>query len=211
MSKHNDPRRRFLVQMLAAGSGATLPGLLLAKQKQISLLEGDVLVNGRRIDASSTIKSGDVIETGESSKLIFVMDEDAVLLRGNTRISIARNGLLNSFRVLTGKMLAVFSPGARKVYTPTVTAGIRGTGVYIEADAERSYFCTCYGEVELVSTVNEAVREIVKPDEQSGFHIARYYYAAGSDKKVSEVAPMIGHKDAELALCESLVGRTAPF
>ena len=56
-------------------------------------------------------------------------------------------------RLLSGAVASVWSKGAdRQLVTPTLTAGIRGTGVYAEGVAQqdfRSYFCNCYGSVDL--------------------------------------------------------------
>ncbi len=39
---------------------------------------------------------------------------------------------------------------------PTATIGVRGTGVYAEPGARRSYYCNCYGTAEIVSSADPA-------------------------------------------------------
>ena len=54
-------------------------------------------------------------------------------------------------RLLTGSLLSVFGErGANQalsVNTSTATIGIRGTGIYMEAEPDLTYLCTCYGTV----------------------------------------------------------------
>jgi hypothetical protein len=93
------------------------------------------------------------------------------------------------------------------VVTSTAATGVRGTGLYVESEPERSYVCTCYGEV-LISAVDDAnVSERIV----SRHHDApRYVLKAGAARRI-QPAPFINHTDVELALIEALVGRTPPF
>ena len=76
-------------------------------------------------------------------------------MRQNSRITVERGDTLNTvsvLRMLTGAVASVWGRGSsRQIVTPTLTAGIRGTGVYTEVLPEqdfRSYFCNCYGTVD---------------------------------------------------------------
>ena len=90
------------------------------------------------------------MKTGRNSKLVFVVGEDAIMLRSNSRLILqSENRLVSGLRLLTGAMMAVFAPGKKTISTTTATAGIQGTGVYVEARPEETYFCTCYGAVQL--------------------------------------------------------------
>ena len=62
---------------------------------------------------------------------------------------MAQDGAGQIVQVDSGKLLAVFGPGHLHIATPTVDAVIRGTGLNIEAQASRVYFCLCYGTVDL--------------------------------------------------------------
>ena len=58
----------------------------------------------------------------------------------------------------TGKLLSVHARGSNvQMSTVVATIGIRGTGVYLEADPEQTYVCTCYGVTD-ISANNEIGR-----------------------------------------------------
>ena len=59
--------------------------------------------------------------------------------------------------MLTGGLLAVWK-GNRQIETSVATAGIRGTGCYIEVEKRRTYFCLCYGAVVLQPKNGQTVR-----------------------------------------------------
>ena len=93
---------------------------------------------------------------GFNSEDAFRIGRDAMLVRRNSTLEVVANG----FRLVTGAVLTVFSPGrSRQLTTPTATIGIRGTAVYLEAQRGRTYACTCYGEAELGSAFDPAARE----------------------------------------------------
>src|SRR6267143_1749873 len=129
--------------------------------------------------------SGDSVSTGADGEVVFVVDKDAVLVRRNSELSILKTGL----RIVTGAVLSVFGGGRRQLRTPTANIGIRGTAVYIEAQREQTYVCTCYGEA------------VLEP---------RYIMAQGAPQMILR-APVVNHTDAELVFLESLVGREPPF
>ena len=116
--------------------------------------------------------------------------------------------LITGLRMLTGKLLTVSRNSPMRVNTATATIGIRGTGFYIEADAEQTYFCTCYGTTEVAATNDAASKEtIVSKHHDRPVYILK---AEASGKNIRP-APMINHTDQELTLIEALVGRTPPF
>ncbi len=111
------------------------------------LLFGDALAQGR-LEQGIRDRSGDVrvsgerIQTGPDGRLVIVVGRDAMIVRRNSSLNVLANG----FRLVTGAVLTVFSPGrSRQLTTPTATIGIRGTAVYLEAGRGRTYACTCYG------------------------------------------------------------------
>lgn len=213
-----DPRRAFLLKALAAGmlawsGGAT--GQLFGRRPQPlpagrSVYEtiGAVTVNGQPATAQTRIGASDRVETGPGAQAIFVVGADAFLLRANSRLELAGDGLvINAMRVATGALLSVFGRGDKRVITPTSTIGIRGTGLYVESEPERSYVCTCYGEVQIAAADDASVSERIV----SKHHDApRYVLKAGAKQRI-QPAPFINHTDVELALIEALVGRTPPF
>ncbi len=215
------PRRRLLAVLAAAG--VTLPALpLLIREmmaagtlpggKGIVRLEGDVRVNGKPAAVGQTVRAGDVVETGRDGQTVFVIGEDAFLLRAASRLELQGDNLVvNGLRILTGKLLSVFGKGRKLVVTSTATAGIRGTGLYVEADAQKSYICTCYGEVQLGATDDPAATEVVRTTHHDQ---PRYIYAKDSGRTGAQLiarAPVINHTDEELIMLESLVWRSPPF
>jgi hypothetical protein len=94
------------------------------------------------------------------------------------------------------------------VITPTATIGIRGTGWYAESDPEQTYFCTCYGTVDIAASNDPESKETVVSK-----HHDRPLYVLGKSAAARSIrsAPFINHTDQELMLIETLVGRTPPF
>jgi len=213
-----DAFRRRLVLRAAAG-GALLPlalGRALAAGERphaqgLHRVEGEVRVNGRGATAGQLVRPGDAIETGPGALAVFVVGRDAFLLRAASRLEISgREALVDTLRIATGRLLSVLGPGARRIETPTATIGIRGTGIYVEAEAERTYVCTCYGTADLQARDDPAVRETVttRHHEQP-----RYIYGGRLQSAAAMMgrAPVINHTDAELIMLEALVGRKPPF
>ena len=139
---------------------------------------------------------------------MFVDAKDAFLLRSNTILKIEHHKnkkRIIGFEVLKGGVLSVFSRKKRKIRTPSALIGIRGTGVYVEVDDEKSYICTCYGKAILQRKDNLDVKESVKTSHHDE---PRYIYV---DKKNIEKAPVINHSDLELIMLEEQVLRKPPF
>jgi len=215
-----DPRRAFLLKALAAGLLAA-GGIPAAKAQffgrkpqrlppgqSVYEAAGTVTVNGQAATSATRISASDRVETGKGAQLIFVVGFDAFLLRENSRLELSgASGIVNTMRLATGALLSVFGAGTKRVLTTTSATGIRGTGLYVESEPERSYVCTCYGEV-LISALDDAnVSERIV----SKHHDApRYVLKAGAARRI-QPAPFINHTDVELALIEALVGRTPPF
>jgi hypothetical protein len=180
-------------------------------EKGVARVRGDARVNGAPAKEGMDIKAGDVITTGPGGELVFVMGGDAFLVRANARVEVqGQKGSLIAagLRIITGAVLSVFRPGERKsVQTPAATIGIRGTGVYVEAEASRTYVCTCYGEAEIVPVDAPSEREVVRTRQHEQ---PRYVMAKGAPKMIMG-APVINHTDAELTMLESLAGRQPPF
>lgn len=221
-----DPRRRTLIRALVAGllSSGALPGCAFSQSvfgsrpsklpegQSIYRLAGDVQVNDRPANLQTRIGPTDTIQTGKDGEIVYVVGDNSFILRGESRVTLeapATSALLSGFRLVTGALLSVF-PRRRplKLATQTATIGIRGTGVYLEAEPKRTYFCTCYGVADVSATNDPGSTDSVaathhdKPlyilaDEQPGRNIRR--------------APFVNHTDQELMLIETLVGRTPPF
>jgi hypothetical protein len=222
----DDPRRRLLIQMLAAGffSGSAAsqealaqilgsPPAKLPEGKSIYRISGDVTVDGKKADLTTRIGGGSTIQTGRDSELVYAVGESAYIARPNTQIvvetSAQESSVVTGLRLLAGKLLSVF-PSRRPVQLQTKTAsiGIRGTGVYLETDPEQTYFCTCYGVADVASQDDPASKETI-----AASHHDRPLYIVGGQPsgKAIRNAPFINHTDQELMLVETLVGREPPF
>jgi len=189
-------------QALAMGENPAAPGL--------HRVEGEVRVNRQLAKSGQLVRPGDVIETGPRSEAVFVVGRDAYLLRAGSRLeTVGREMLIDTLRVVTGRLLSVLGPGARRIQTPTATIGIRGTGIYVEAEPGRTYVCTCYGTADLQSTEKPDERETVTTTHHDQ---PRYVYGKSMPSiRMIEGAPVINHTDAELTMLEALVGRRPPF
>lgn len=149
-------RRGFLK---AATAWSALGGFTAARAQQrsnIVELRGDALLNGQPLRQEQFVQTGDRIETGPDSGLVFVLGNASFLVRQNTRMTVERGDTLTAvsvLRLITGGVLSVWNRGSyRQIVMPTLTAGIRGTGLYSEVQADgRSYLCNCYGVVDVSS------------------------------------------------------------
>jgi len=231
MSRFNDaddPRRRQLIRALTAGAfggGWAVDALAdifgsppskLPAGQSVYRLSGDVRVNDRPATMRTQITPSDTIATGKSSEIVFVVGAHSYILRGDSRMELrgrqeGTSFITDSLRLLTGRLLAVMgrTPGGLRMQTVTATIGIRGTGVYLEADPAQTYFCTCYGTADVASVNDPASRETVESK-----HHDRPLYILGDPKASGNNirrAPFINHTDQELIMIETLVGRQPPF
>lgn len=227
----DDPRRLWLIQALSAGLfGATFtqaqafgffgsrPTKLPAGQS-IYGVTGDVKVNEQPATLATTIKPGDTVQTGKDSEVIFVVNTNAMILRGDSRLLIegpaqlpvetsVAGYVIGGLRMLTGKLLSVSRNSPMKVTTSTATVGIRGTGFYVESDPDQSYFCTCYGATEIQANNDpESKESVIASHHDRPLYIVK---DGGAGKNIRN-APFLNHSDQELALIETLVGRKTPF
>lgn len=203
-------RRSFIK---AAAAWTAMGGAAAAHaqaRSNIIELNGDALINGQRLLPQQVIQTGDRLETGPRSTLIFVMGNSSFQLRQNTNLTVERGASITAvslLRMLTGAVVSVWGKGSRReIVTPTLTAGIRGTGVYTEILAgqdNRSYFCNCYGTVDMGAGSERLVS-------QSSYHQAFYGEGQAKDGRFLTPAPAINHSDEELEFLARLVDqRTA--
>lgn len=228
MTRQSDAeeRRQFLIRALQAGAyvlvgGTLLPGVAragvlgkvpgeLPAGQSIYDLRGEALVNGRPATMQTVIRQNDRIETSRDGQLIFVVGKDAFLMRGSSKLELAGDDsmLVSGLRLVSGALLSVFGRRQHHFSTATATIGIRGTGLYVEAEEDLSYICTCYGTTDLAAVDDPSSQETIV----STHHDApRYILADGAAGARIRGAPFKNHTDMELALIEALVGRTPPF
>jgi hypothetical protein len=203
-------RRSFLRAAAAWTAMGGYAGAIAQQRSNIVELQGDALVNGQRVSQQQFIQSGDSIETGPNSNMIFVIGNSSFQVRQNTRMTVERGPTLNAvsvLRMLTGAVASVWGKGnSRQIITPTLTAGIRGTGVYTEVFSEqnyRSYFCNCYGTVDMSAGGDRTVS-------QSNYHQSFWGEAEAKGGRMLTPAKAINHTDEELEFLAKLVNqRTA--
>jgi hypothetical protein len=187
-----------------------LPAAMAQQRSNIVELQGDALLNGSRLQTGQSIQTGDQIQTGPGSGLVFALGNASFRVRENTMMTVERGATLSAvslLRIISGAVASVWNKGgSRSIITPTLTAGIRGTGVYTEVLPEqnnRSYFCNCYGTVDLESNGAKAVS-------QTGYHQA--FWSEADPQKGASLTPgnAINHTDEELEFLAGLLGqRTA--
>lgn len=204
------PRRRVLQGLTAGGLSLWMSRLLAAGAQPVApglrQIEGDVRVNGQPAAEGRVVMVGDTVTTGPSSRVVYVLGQDAYLLRDNSRVEHQFDGVKGVLRVVTGKVLAVFGKGDKRIETSTATVGIRGTGAYLEVAPEQVYFCLCYGRADIIPLANPA----------DGMSIETRYHekpmVIGREPgDVMRAAPVINHTDDELIMLEALTGRKPPF
>jgi len=204
-------QRRSLLQAAAAWTAAGAFTAAHAQQGTRNVVEmrGDVRRNGQALAAGEAIAPGDRIETGPGSTVVFTVGKDAFMVRQNTRMSLEGDTptAVKVLRLLTGAVASVWGRGSeRQVVMPTATAGIRGTGVYAEVFPEqdfRSYFCNCYGTVDIAAGGESVVS-------QASYHQAFWAEVAPRNGRLLTPAGAINHTDEELEFLAKLVDqRTA--
>jgi hypothetical protein len=225
-----NPRRTLLKLFAAAGlfGPAGISGVIrtaLAKGTDpvppgIHKVTGDVRVNGKPAAVGMLVLPGDTVTTGPGAEAIYVINQDAYLQRDSSTINFGADAAKNVMRVISGKLLSVFGKGTRTIQVSTATIGIRGTGCYIEDEPAKvgaggtaivkaqTYFCLCYGTVDLNPKANPAEREIY-----STTHHDKPMLIHDDPEMAKCMAPasVMNHSDAELILLENLVGRWPPF
>lgn len=226
MDELDRQRRNFLINALSSGFfatgsfGFTLPAFAMGQiprelppGKSIYKINGTVRIDKTLATLDTKITPRSVIETGKDSSIIFAVGKDAFILRDNSKVEMQGGDLiLTGLRLVTGKILSVF--GRRKknerlgLRTAVATIGIRGTGVYMEAETDQTYICTCYGTADLASVNDTDSKETVVTKHHDA---PRYILAQAAKGESIRPAPVINHTDEELELIETLVGRSVPF
>ena len=221
--KIDDPRRRWLIQALGAGvfslSGAEAMAQILGSRpeklppgKSIYRIQGDVMVDDKRATLETPVTPTSTIVTPKNAEIVFVSGQQSYIQRGDSRVVLEapkESVFAFGLRLVTGALLSVFPRGTpMQLKTKTATVGIRGTGVYLEADPEQTYFCTCYGVADVSANDDPQSKDTVIAQH----HDRPLYILSGqSSGKNIRRAGFVNHTDQELMLVETLVGRKPPF
>jgi hypothetical protein len=205
-------RRRSVLQAAAAWTAlGGWAGALAQQRSNVVELRGDVLLNGQRMRQQQFVQTGDAVETGPDAHLVFVVGNAAFQLRQNTRVVVERGNTLftvSLLRLLTGAVAAAWGKGPpRQIVTPTLTAGIRGTGTYLEVRPQenlRTYFCNCYGVIDVVAGRERLVSE-------ADYHQSFWGEPAPVNGRLLTPARAINHTDEEMEFLAQLVGQRTPW
>ena len=230
IQEKNNSQRRLFLQGMAAGlltlllpaakaiAATFTPPPRLPASQSVYRVRGKAWVNGERVHAGTRIGPNDTVKTGKDSELVFVVGDHAMLLRSGSHLVIEAKDqndpgslLIGALRLFSGKLLSVSRNKGMRIHTPTATIGIRGTGVYLEAGPEKTYFCNCYGEVDVIANNDATSTETVISRHHDK---PLYIYGQGQPGQCIHDAQRQGrpnHSDEELMLTEALVGRVPPF
>ena len=204
-------QRRDMLQAAAAWLAmGGVPAALAQQRSNIVQLSGDATLNGSRLDPQQAIQTGDEIQTGLGANLVFVIGNSAFQVRHNSRLSVERGATLNAvslLRLLACAVASVWGKGVnRAIVMPTLTAGIRGTGVYAEIFANqnnRNYFCNCYGTVDVGAGSEKLLS-------QAQYHQSFWADIEPKNGRFLTPAPALNHTDEELEFLAGLIDqRTA--
>ncbi|WP_051304490.1 FecR domain-containing protein [Chitinilyticum litopenaei] len=200
--------RRTLLQWLAGSllivGNRAVAGAFFLPKPGLQKVKGTVRINGKAAVVGQLVSWGDEVSTGADGEAVFTLDRDAYLLRANSKVTLGVAAAEQFIKLHSGKMLSVFGPGPKTISTQAVTLGIRGTGCYLEAHGQRSYFCLCYGHVVLAPTADPR-----KAIEYSTVYHDQPYWIDG--KIIVPTKDVINHTDAELIMLEALQNRRPPF
>jgi hypothetical protein len=176
-------------------------------------LSGSASVNGSNAKVGTIVRAGDRVATGKDSTAVVIVGRDAYLLRDNTTLTFEESkekaGVVAQVLISAGRALAVFQKRGSdqiKVRTKSATIGIRGTGMYLEEHATRTYFCLCYGEA-AIDGVGMKEPKIVR----TTHHEQPLWLDDSGGTMKAEKGPFMNHSDDELILLEKVVGREPPF
>jgi hypothetical protein len=202
-------RRTFLRAAAAWTALGGLPAALAQQRSNIIELVGDARLNGVRLLPEHTIQTGDAIETGPGTSLVFVLGNASFKVRQNARLAVERGTSIHAvslLRLLAGGVASVWGQGVRRqIQLPTLTAGIRGTGVYAEVPPNqngRSYLCNCYGTVDLASGGDSVTS-------QTDYHEAYWGEVQPRNGRWLTPAAALNHGDEEIEALARLVGQRA--
>ena len=205
-SAHSLSRRSFMQTVAALPLMLALPGEAWAAGN-IHRIRGEVFVNNRLIKADARIRAGSKVVVAHDGELVFSIGKDAFLLRGGTALELVGSTSIAAVRLLTGSMLVSLEQRSKtaQLVSSLAIMSIRGGAVYLSAEPNRLFACTCYGK--------SSLRTGRKLQQVDASHHSAYEVIREEEKGVSQLrsAAVTDHTDEELTLLEAYVGRTPTF
>lgn len=196
--------RREIIKLAALGSCLSLSPQL---QAEIHSRKGNIYLGHRPLGDAETIAADAAVVVPRDGQMEFTLGDDAFLIRGGSAIQFEsdNNGLIQGLRLITGAILATFGRGReRRLTTRIATIGIRGTAVYLSAQSTQTYFCTCYGQMDLYAGGSH--KKI-----SAQHHDPHLISDAGGGMNISAHVAMVEHSDDEIRRLDAYVGRTPAF
>ena len=212
LTKANKNARRQFIQYACAGCAGVLfaPKVLLAQaatKNAVHDFQGQLTINKVAATVGQAVKANDLLITGAESKATIVFNGDAYHLKEKTNF-VLPNEQGASARVASGAVLAAFTLGKPKKIQigEKVVLAIRGTGVYIEVDEEKSNFCLCYGSANLRSDKSDI--DVVT---DTKFHKDFTILNDGEIRPAYLYERRLNHTSRQNIELEKIVGRPSPF
>ena len=163
-------------------------------------LAGPLWIEGAPARVGATAKLGQELRTGpEAQAILKLRDGSALRMRGQSRIVLSGDDGA-TLNVVAGRVLAVFSPGEHRVETGTAVAGVRGTALYTMVEETATYFCLCFGAVEVSAKGDPSVRRTLIADHHAAVRVGLLEGRPGLLE-----AGMEDHSDAEVKSLEALL------
>lgn len=173
----------------------------------VNKVSGNLYINGKLAIPGDSVPLGATVTTDSASEAVVVVGGHAFLVHEKTEVVMPGAQIANDVMTLVaGKLLSVFDEGPKTLNTPFASIGIRGTGIYMDADATRLYVCLCYGAADFVAPDGRLLERLTTEHHDS----PRYIHPPGGAKTI-EPAPVFDHTDDELKMLEWAVGRDVPF
>lgn len=156
-------------------------------------------------------ENGALIIESDKEEAKFKIGKDAFLLRPNSKIELSHDGTFTkALTLLGGGVMGVFGGGDKVIKTKTFTAGIRGTGIYLQEYAKDAvYSCLCYGKGDYkYNNSDEILFSIDAIHHDKPVHILQNT-SGKLEYKISKTDN--NHHDDELRSLEKMCGRECPF
>ncbi len=155
--------------------------------------------------------NGALVIESDKEEAKFKIGKDAFLLRPNSKIELSHDGTFTkALTLLGGGVMGVFGGGEKTIETKTFTAGIRGTGIYLQEYADDAvYSCLCYGKGDYrYSNSGEILFSL-----NSTYHDKPVQIVQSKNGKLEYKVnkTMNNHNDDELRDLEKMCGREVPF
>ena len=180
-----------------------------ADTNMIQSLQGKVLINKVPAIKGASVKSADEIITLANSKAVVLYENEVYQVRENTTFVLPSSSSKdNTSSLVTGSVLAAFTPGKpRKMKIGGLaTLSIRGTGIYARSDNEGVHYCLCYGHSNLASHDHS-----VDLDTESKFHKDLIVLKDGNIRTPKFTERKLDHTSRQNIELEKLLNRPSPF